>query len=292
MSASAASVQPTLFADEGSVGKPFVKWAGGKTRLLPSLLPHVPARFGRYHEPFLGGGAMLFAVGQRAPLGALVSDLNEELVTTWQVVQSCPTDLHAALAAYEERDSEAFYYEIRGERFTKPIDRAAHFVYLNRTSWNGLYRVNRWGEFNVPWGARNFRAPSLESLVASSSSLEQVTVEVRDFRDALERAELGDFAYLDPPYLRISDTSKFNGYTERRFRLLDLVELSELLRALTARGVAWLLSNRDSAEMRELFAGNMFVPLTVRRSVAAQNRRAVEAADSPEIIVSNALVLS
>lgn len=291
MSASAASAQPTLFTDERSSGKPFVKWAGGKTRLLSALLPHVPARFNRYHEPFLGGGAMLFAVGTTAPGGAVVGDLNEELVNAWQVVQSSPADLHGALAIYEARDSETFYYEARGVRLTEPIDRAAHFIYLNRTSWNGLYRVNRWGEFNVPWGARAFRRPSLESLIASSRSLATVTVGVRDFREALDLAEPGDFVYLDPPYLRISDTSKFNGYTERRFRLADLIELAETLRALTARGVTWLLSNRDSAEMRELFAGNAFVPLTVRRAVAAQNRRAVEAADSPEIIVSNAAAL-
>jgi DNA adenine methylase len=293
MSASAASAQSTLFTDDRrSAARPFLKWAGGKTRLLPSLLPHVPDQFGRYHEPFLGGGAVLFAVGSRAAAGAFVSDLNAELVNAWQVVQSRPTDVHEALKGYEARDSEAFYYEVRAERFTNPLDRAAHFLYLNRTSWNGLYRVNRWGQFNVPWGARKFHSPSLESLQAASSSLRDVTVGLSDFREALDRTAPGDFVYLDPPYLRISDTSKFNGYTERRFRLDDLIDLSERLKSLTTRGVVWLLSNRDSDEMRELFAGNTFTPLTVRRAVAAQNRRAVEAADSPEVIVSNAQLIS
>jgi DNA adenine methylase len=247
----------------------------------------MPTSFSRYHEPFLGGGAVLLAVGRHAPRGAFVSDLNEELVNAWKIVQSRPADLHAMLTSYEKRDSEGFYYEIRGKRLDEPVERAAHFMYLNRTAWNGLYRVNRWGEFNVPWGARAFRSPSLESLGLASKSLNGVTVDALDFRDALTRAESGDFVYLDPPYLRISDTSKFNGYTERRFRLGDLIELAQLLRDLTARGVAWVLSNRDSAEMRELFTGNVFVPLTVRRAVAAQNRRSVEAADSPEIIITN-----
>jgi DNA adenine methylase len=270
-----------------STARPFIKWAGGKTRLLASLLQHVPERFRRYHEPFLGGGALLFAVHRRGNLAACASDLNPELVNAWRVVASRAPELHERLRDFMHKDSAEFYYAIRAARFEEEVDRAAHFLYLNRTSWNGLYRVNRWGEFNVPWGARAFVAPSLAALEAVAVELAGVDVGCTDFREALTVARRGDFVYLDPPYLKISDTSKFNGYTQQRFRRRDLLDLARQLDELSTKGVRWVLSNRDSAEMRELFHGHEFVRLTVRRSVAAQNRRDIEPPASPEVIVSN-----
>jgi DNA adenine methylase len=251
------------------------------------LLPYVPPSFKRYHEPFVGGGAMLFGVHRRGSRPAIAADLNEDLTTTWQAVIETPSALHQRLLEYESEDSEAFYYEIRSERYEDPLERAAHFLYLNRTAWNGLYRVNRWGVFNVPWGARAFAAPSLEALEAVARELAAVSVRHADFREVLDEVGSGDFVYLDPPYLKVSDTSKFNGYTKRRFVASDLAELAAELRRLTQKGARWLLSNRDSAEVRELFAGNEIVQLTVRRSVAAQNRRDIEPINSPEVIVSN-----
>lgn len=230
---------------------------------------------------------MLFALHARGRLPGRAADLNEELVVAWNVVLEQSDELHRRLATYAERDSKAFYYEIRAERFSDAVDRAAHFFYLNRTAWNGLYRVNRWGQFNVPWGARSFTLPELEDLQAVGRHLDGVEVALSDFRASLRKARGGDFVYLDPPYLKVSDTSKFNGYTQKRFRVDDLAALAEECQRLTERGVTWLLSNRDSRTIRELFEGNEIVPLTVRRSVAAQNRTAVEPADSPEVIVSN-----
>jgi DNA adenine methylase len=273
--------------EPGIRARPFIKWAGGKTRLLSKLLPFVPEEFRRYHEPFVGGGAMLFAVHARGRLPAHAADLNDELVMAWNIVLKQPEELHERLAEYASRDCKTFYYEVRAERGSDPIDRAAHFMYLNRTAWNGLYRVNRWGQFNVPWGARSFVLPDLEDLRVIARDLDGVKVAAADFRDCLARARGGDFVYLDPPYLKVSDTSKFNGYTKRRFRAADLASLADECQRLTQRGVRWLLSNRNSELIRELFAENEIVPITVRRSVAAQNRTAVEPADSPEVIVSN-----
>jgi DNA adenine methylase len=230
---------------------------------------------------------MLLAVHARGRLAAWAADLNEEVAHAWQVVLERPDQLHARLAEYALKDSEIFYYEVRAQRFDDPVERAAHLIYLNRTAWNGLYRVNRGGEFNVPWGARRFVPPTLEALQAVARELRGVKVVAADFRESLARARGGDFVYLDPPYLKVSDTSKFNGYTKRRFRREDLAELATALDDLAKRGVQWLLSNRDSDLVRELFSEHRIVPLTVRRSVAAQNRRAVEPADSPEVIVTN-----
>jgi len=282
----------SVLADSTTRVRPFIKWAGGKTRLLPLLLPHVPEAFRRYHEPFVGGGALFFAVHERGELPARASDLNGELVNAWQVVRDQPHELHGALSDYARKDSKEFFYEIRAKSYETPLERAAHFLYLNKTAWNGLYRVNRFGEFNVPWGAREFAHPRLAALEAVAGAIADVTIEEADFRAALAEAEEGDFVYLDPPYLKVSDTSKFNGYTQQRFRDSDLAELAELMDDLTDRGVRWLLSNRDSKEMRELFPECEIVRLTVRRSVAAQNRRDVEPARSPEAIISNRLALA
>jgi DNA adenine methylase len=265
--------------------RPFLKWAGGKTRLLSRLLPYVPESFNNYFEPFLGGGAMFFAVRERATGSCHLADLNSELVNAWRVVRENPAGLLAALARYRTDDSEDFYYSVRSEAPIEPVRRAAWFLYLNQTSWNGLWRVNRSGEFNVPWGARRFRGLTQHQVQSLHSVLRRATVEEADFRDVLTKADQGDFVYLDPPYLPVSDTSKFYFYTERRFRAPDLRELAEECAALSRRNVRWVLSNRDTPLVRELFAESTIVPLTARRSVAAQNKRDVEPADSPEVIV-------
>lgn len=265
---------------------PFVKWAGGKTRLLPMLLPYVPAGIRNYYEPFLGGGAMFFATRQRVAGWSYLSDLNEELVNTWRAVQTRPTELHQALETYHAQDSEAFYYRVRAERPRGELERAARFIYLNQTAWNGLWRVNKTGEFNVPWGARPFRGFNRQQLEQFQTTLVRTSIDSQDFRASLDGAEAGDFVYLDPPYLPVSDTSKFCFYTEQRFRTPDLGDLANLCAQLSARGVNWVLSNRDTPQVRELFSRAAITRLTARRSVGAQNRRDVEPIDSPEVIIA------
>lgn len=264
--------------------KPFLRWAGGKTRLLPTILPYVPARFQSYHEPFLGSGAVYFSVRDRAA-HAYLSDLNAELVNLWQVMKSNPQGLLKHLDGYAHRQGEEAYYEVRQQRPRAELQRAARFFYLNQTSWNGLWRENKFGVYNVPWGARAFRGLDRSFALAVSSALYRTTIERQDFREALARAKKGDFVYLDPPYLPVSDTSKFAGYNGERFRLADLEELSEACAKLTKRGVHWVMSNRDSKSVRELFAHAHVVSFTTRRSVAAQNKRDVQPKDSPEVIV-------
>lgn len=265
--------------------RPFLKWAGGKTRLLPRLLPYVPSAIRDYHEPFLGGGAMFFAVHERVTGKSCLADLNEDLINTWLVVRDREPELRRALKRYKERDSKEFFYSQRPRQPQDPIDRAARFVYLNQTSWNGLWRVNRWGEYNVPWGQRPFRGFTTTQLAGYRSVLRSSNIEAIDFRETLERPKPGDFVYLDPPYLPLSETSKFFLYTEKRFRAPDLRELAAICQQLSSRGVAWVLSNRDTPLVRELFDYARIIGLTAKRSVAAQNRRDVEDPDSPEVIV-------
>lgn len=266
--------------------KPFLRWAGGKTRLLRHLLPHFPKRCNRYWEPFVGGGAAFFAVADQAGHHTL-TDLNEELINTWQLVQREPLDVLAALETYDGKNDEPSYYEVRDDERPPidPLGRAARFIYLNQTAWNGLWRVNRGGRFNVPWGARPFRNINEPELLAVSAALHDVIIEHADFRNVLARPTAGDFVYLDPPYLPVSDTSKFSGYTERRFRAADLAELAELCASLTDRGVHWVLSNRDTELVRDLFSHAKIIRMTTRRSVAAQNSRDIQPANSPEAII-------
>jgi DNA adenine methylase len=270
----------------GPLVRPFLRWAGGKTRLLRTLRAHFPATFHGYYEPFLGGGAVFFDTGRRSTGPIVLSDLNAELVNVWRLVRDQPGELLTALTPYDGKDTEVEYYAVRdGAQPDEPVARAARFLYLNQTAWNGLWRVNRWGRFNVPWGARPFRGVDADELLDLSAVLAHVDIREADFRDVLAEPGDGDFVYLDPPYLPVSDTSKFHGYTERRFRGPDLAELAELCRQLTERGAHWVLSNRDTPLVRELFGHAEILALTTRRSVAAQNRRDVEPADSPEVII-------
>lgn len=227
---------------------------------------------------------MFFAVRERSLGHSYLSDLNEELINAWTVMRDQGNELEALLEGFLSRDSKEFYYSTRGVRSADPLERAARFMYLNQTAWNGLWRVNRWGEFNVPWGKRPFRGMPSTS-IQLQESLNNCRLDAVDFRIALERAKPGDFVYLDPPYLPLSATSKFYLYTEKRFREPDLRDLARICQDLTDRGISWVLSNRDTPLVRELFSHANVIALTTRRSVAAQNKRNVESSDSLEAII-------
>lgn len=274
--------------------RPFVRWAGGKSRLLPHILPHIPEKIENYFEPFLGGGAVFLAVHARIDGRATLADLNEHLVAAWLVMRDHQESLVPLLDWYKEHDSKSFYYEVRAAQPTDLVERAARFLYLNGTSWNHLWRENsRTGAMNTPWGDRSFKGFDRETLAQLEVVLQKATVKAADFRSVLADAKAGDFVYLDPPYLPIytkpgvekEPTSKFNKYTAKVFELADLIELAELCSELSDRGVKWVMSNRDTEGVRELFADATIVGFTTRRSLAAQSQRAVESRESPEAIV-------
>lgn len=264
--------------------KPFVRWAGGKTRLLGSLLPFVPEKFLNFHEPFLGSGAMFFALRTRAK-NCFLGDSNSELINLWRVVQEEPENFYQQIQPYFQRQGKEEYYLVRNESPVHYLERAARFFYLNQTSWNGLWRENKWGVFNVPYGARDFRGIDRDVLISISQVLQGVIIQEVDFREAMSNVVPGDFVYFDPPYLPVSDTSKFCGYNGKRYRKKDLEELADICERLTSNNVYWMVSNRDNEHIREIFSHAKIVHFTTRRSVSAQNRRYVQPKESPEVVV-------
>jgi DNA adenine methylase len=278
--------------------KPFVRWAGGKTRLLPRILPYVPQRIEDYYEPFLGGGAVYLACASRIRGRAYLADLNDHLVAAWIAVRDHRAELRPLLNWYFANDSKKFYYEVRAMQPTSPVEKAARFLYLNGVSWNHLWRENsRTGAMNVPWGDRRFKPFDEAAMEAIGGMLDTADIAVADFRETLEKARRGDFVYLDPPYLPLftrpdvekEPTAKFNKYTAKTFEMPDLIDLAALCASLSKRGVRWVMSNRDTTSVRNLFPDAEIIRFTARRSLAAQSRREVEAHESPEaIIIGNA----
>jgi DNA adenine methylase len=238
--------------------KPPLKWVGGKAKLLPQLKPLMPEKFGRYIEPFFGGGAMFFDL---KPRFALLADANIGLVMFYQVLRDQLDTLIYEASALERGHSPEQYYEARtrwnrGEFETK-AEQAATFLYLNRTCFNGLWRENKKGEMNSPIGAQKGNVVvDVECLRAASHALWGVTVGAYDFTNTLSTAEPGDFVYLDPPYWLTSVNGQGHvSYTKEGFSALDQNRLAHALVVLNARGVKFMLSNSDTPFTRALYHG-------------------------------------
>lgn len=274
--------------------KPVIRWVGGKTRLLPRILPFVPQSIQNYYEPFLGGGAVFLACASRISGRAHLADLNEHLISAWIALRDHQDELRPLLAWYKANDSKDFYYHVRSQVPEAFIEKAARFLYLNGVSWNHLWRENsKTGAMNVPWGDRKFKGIEDGTMARLRALLARADFRSADFREIISDAKAGDFVYLDPPYLPVfskphvekEPTAKFNKYTAKTFEYPDLVELSQLCKTLSSRGVRWVMSNRDSEVVRELFSDCQIEAFTAHRALAAQSRREVEAHQSPEAII-------
>lgn len=249
---------------------PFLRWAGGKRRLLPALLAARPASYGNYHEPFLGGGAMFFALGVPGARAHL-SDLTGDLVAAYQAIQQRPQELIDALTLLGADTSKDAYLAVRASAPTTPLEQAARFVYLNRTCFNGLYRVNSRGQFNVPYGQlANPTVCDAPLLRAVHTSLVGAHITHAGYQDALQHVRSGDFVYLDPPYLPASTTSSFSQYTRGDFTRADHETLAEHIQQVVAQGAHVMLSNADTPDAREIFADLHLHTVRVTRSIAAR----------------------
>ena len=255
--------------------RPFLKWSGGKTQLLPELLKRVPEKYGAYHEPFVGAGALFFAL---QPEVAWLGDANGELILTWKVIQRWTAELIAELKKPEYANTAEAFYEMRARNYfsfdsehVTHAEIAARTIYLNKTCFNGLYRVNSKGQFNAPFG--KFRNPTIcdeANLCAVAAVLHNGIVINQEGFEAVEtRAQEGDFVYFDPPYVPLSPTSNFTAYTPGGFGLGEHTALRDLAARLKARGVHVLLSNSGSPLVEELYGSSGFTlePVMARRNI-------------------------
>ena len=262
--------------------KPFVKWAGGKRQLIPILNQNIPESFGTYYEPFLGGGALLFHIltdknGQKCS----ISDLNSDLVLAYTTIRDRVDSLIASLKNHEknyQKNSESYYYSIRESNPRSEIEKTSRLIFLNRTCFNGLYRVNSKGKFNVPLG--KYSNPNIvneENLRAVSHILQssRISIKCRDFEAVLRDAKKGDLIYFDPPYQPVSATANFTSYTNKDFTYDDLTRLAELCLKLDSRGCNVLLSNSDSKEVADIFATNPWkiTRIEANRSINSNSKK-------------------
>jgi DNA adenine methylase len=254
------------------VAKPFLKWAGGKSRLISSMLPYFPLKYNYYFEPFLGGGALFFS-GTVKRSGAILSDLNGELINAYRVVRDSPEELIEQLDLMQSQHSEVYYYTIRSRKFVEPLNQAARFIYLNKTCFNGIYRENSRGEFNVPMGSyKNPLICDQKTILEASKALFGVALFHSSFMD-ISGVESGDFVYFDPPYLPINKTSNFTGYTAHGFTIEDQIKLRDLAVALANSGVYVMLSNSDTPIVRKMYEGFNLMELQAARSVNSKGEK-------------------
>lgn len=250
--------------------KPFLKWAGGKTQLLNELHKYVPNNFNKYIEPFIGGGAMFFSLN---PHESIIADSNEELVITYRQVKDAVEEIIQHLETFEH--NEEFYYNLRGLDPSKLENsyRAARLIYLNKTCFNGLYRVNKKGQFNVPYGKGNGSFLNEEVLRNASEFLADTTIINSDYLDVLnEFATDGDFIFLDPPYYPVGKYSDFKRYTKEFFYHEDQVRLKEEFDRLVNIGCKVVLTNSDHEVILDLYSDYQIDIIETRRMISSNSK--------------------
>lgn len=243
---------PDVIKDTPGHASPFVKWAGGKRSIIDELVRRLPETFGKYWEPFVGGGALFFELNDRITMATL-SDSNLELVITYNAIKKDPESLIAKLEEHSRKHNEKYYYRIREKHTLQdPIEVAARFLYLNKTCYNGLYRVNKSGHFNVPIGSyTNPEIVQRDNIMLCHETLQKTTIEYREF-DSIKPVK-GDFVYCDPPY-HPTNSGSFTKYTKNDFNERDQERLRDFVLKLHKDGVFVMVSNSDTPLIRELYS--------------------------------------
>lgn len=254
----APSIQPNF-----TKYQPFVKWVGGKRGLLSQILPLIPKEFNNYFEPFVGGGALffeLYSLGLLKDKKVYLFDINAELINAYNIVKNSPSELIKDLREFKEKHSKEFYYEVRAwdrdESFSQrsEIERASRFIYLNKTCFNGLYRVNSKGYHNVPIG--HYKNPNIcDELViySASEALQKTTILNASYKDVILHVKKNDFVYFDPPYYPLTPTSSFTSYSEFNFLDKEQIELFEVFKKLDKKDVFAVHSNSDTDFIKNLY---------------------------------------
>ena len=261
---------------------PFLKWVGGKRRIMNELKNRLPKKFGSYYEPFVGGGALFF---ETKPKKSFLSDVNLDLITTYTIIKNNPDELIEKLKIYQKYHCKEYYYEMRGKHgLENPVEVAARMIYLNKTCFNGLWRVNKKGEFNVPMGS--YTNPGIcqeENIRACNIDLQTTTIEYKDYQHIAPKA--GDFCYFDPPYHPTNETS-FTAYAKNDFSEKDQKELAEFCTILHDQGVHVMISNSNTKYINELYKSSIFKIdiIDAPRSINCKptGRKSVE-----EVIITN-----
>lgn len=262
--------------------RPFLKWAGGKGQLLPQYQPFFPKTFGTYYEPFLGGGAVFFRL---LPDRAVLTDINPELVNVYCCVRDQVEAMIEQLTQHQSLHSPDYYYKLRSTVGKTDVEKAARLVYLNKTCYNGLYRENSKGEFNVPIG--RYKAPRIchpELLRSVSRTLKNIRIGVNPFTAVSEAARSQDFVYFDPPYYPISLTSRFTEYNRYTFGEAEQIRLRDTFAQLAQRGVKVMLSNSDCPFIRDLYKDFQIHAIFASRSI---NSNAQKRGRITEVLVTS-----
>jgi DNA adenine methylase len=263
-------MQPQLL--ESIAPRPFLKWAGGKAKLIPQYSHYFPQKLATYYEPFLGGGAIFFHL---LPQRAVLFDINPELVNVYCCVRDRVDELIQKLQDHRDHHCQDYYYFIRACTFSSSVDRAARMIYLNKTCFNGLYRENSKGQFNVPMG--RYKNPGIfdpELLYAVAIALQNAEIAVAPFETVLQYANNSqDFVYFDPPYYPISSTSNFTAYNRHTFKPQDQIRLRDTVVELANRGVQVMVSNSDCPFIHDLYQDFNRYPILAARSINSNGNR-------------------
>ena len=268
---------------------PFLKWAGGKRKLAPIIIEAFPKNFdpaiNKFYEPFVGGGALTFALGNKESelfvpgKNIHISDMNPDLINTYKVIRDDLDALIAELRKFEKLNDSDSFYRIRAAKYEGNAKQAARFIYLNKTCFNGLWRVNSSGAFNVPFG--RYKNPNIldrDNLILCHERLQGAKISLGSFDEISLKSAKGDVVYFDPPYIPLTKTAAFSQYAKEDFGLLDQERLSKTIRELGKKGVKVILSNSDTRLTRDIFSGTLVLrQISVARTISANasTRKAV-----------------
>jgi DNA adenine methylase len=262
--------------------RPFLKWAGGKSQLIQQYLPYFPTSYHTYYEPFLGGGAIFFHL---LPQQAVLTDINPALVNVYECVRDRVEAMIELLKNHEQSHSLDHYYQTRSQQPTSKLEQAARLIYLNKTCFNGLYRENAKGEFNVPMGKYKKPAVCQADLLRSvSQALSRVNLSIQSFDTVLHHATDQDFVYFDPPYHPISITSSFTSYSRYAFGVAEQERLRDTFAQLAKRGVKVMLSNSDCPFIQDLYQDFMIHQILASRTI---NSNAQKRGKIAEVLVTS-----